>query len=85
MGMGITIVIVGGIALASIVASFFSYLEKKKGRNDSALEERVKSLETKIDAIYETGREKDKERINKLENDLRFLNRLLENKAPEAK
>ncbi len=84
MGMGITIVIVGGIALASIVASFFSYLEKKKGRNDSALEERVKSLETKIDAIYETGREKD-ERINKLENDLRFLNRLLENKAPEAK
>ena len=49
-----------------------------------ALEERMKLLEAKINAIYETSQDKDG-RINKLENDVRFLNRLIEDKTPQAK
>jgi len=82
--MGIAFIIVGGIALVSIVASFFSYLEKKKGRNDTAIEERLKSLEMRVDSLSDSVQEKEGT-INKLEADLRFLNRLIEDKTPQTK
>ena len=53
--MGIAFIIVGGITLVSIVASFFGYLEKKKGRNDTAIEERLKSLEINVSSLSDSA------------------------------
>jgi chaperonin cofactor prefoldin len=82
--MGIAIIIVGGLVIVSIVASVFGFLEKKKGRDDTALEERIKLLEARVNTIYESSQERD-DKVNKLEADLRFLNRLIEDKPKESK
>jgi len=68
----------------TLFASIAGNSGKKKDKSDNALEERMKLLEAKINAIYETSQDKDG-RINKLENDVRFLNRLIEDKTPQAK
>ena len=46
--MGITLVIVGGLALMTLFAAGFDYLGKRKGRNDKATETRVNALEDKV-------------------------------------
>ena len=80
--MGITIVIVSGVFLCSAVASLFGYLEKKKGRNDTRLETRIDALEATVKALEESSREKD-ERFGKLETDVSFVSKLIEDRTAE--
>ncbi len=77
--MGITIVIVAGLTLATFCAAFFDYLGKKKGRNDKAIEKRIDDLEQQIKNLENKADEKD-EKIAKLDNDISFLSKLLEDK-----
>ena len=78
--MEITLIIVGGIVITTIVGSAFSYFSTKKAGAEKGLEDRIKVLEGKVNTMSEASLQKD-ERIVKLENDLAFLNRLIEDKT----
>jgi hypothetical protein len=78
--MWIAIVIVSGCFAISVVASIFDFLGKKKGRDDKALDKKIGLLEGKIDELERRSLEKE-ERIAKLETDVAFMNRLIEDKT----
>jgi len=78
--VGITLVIVGGLALMTLFAAGFDYLGKKKGRNDTAMEQRVAVLEKKAEELEKSLMEKEN-KIGALEGNVSFMNRLLEDKS----
>jgi chromosome segregation ATPase len=78
--MEIAIVIAGGLVLITLVAGFFDYLGKKKKKSDLALENKVTELERKMGNLEDRLHEKD-ERLNQLENEISFVNRLIEDKS----
>ena len=78
--MEIAIVIAGGLVLISLIAGFFDYMGKKKKKTDLALETKVTELDQKVTALEDRLHEKD-ERLNQLENEISFINRLIEDKS----
>lgn len=84
--MGITLVIVGGLVLVSVVAGGFDYLSKRNAgaaggaAGRAGLERRLGELEARQAALEREVRDRDEE-IAKLRSDLSFVNRLLEDKS----
>ena len=78
--MTIALIIVGGVVLTTLTASFFDYLGKRKGKRDPALEGRVAELEKRVEAAETRIAERD-DRIAQLENELTFVNKLIEDKT----
>ena len=77
--MNITLIIVGGLVLITVVASGFDYLAKRKKGFDKTVIKKVEDLENRIKLLELNNNDKD-ERINQLESDLSFLHKLIENK-----
>lgn len=78
--MGITLIIVGGVAFITAMALTFDYLGNTRKRGDKELGRRVLALEKKVAEVESASRDKD-ERIAKLESDLGFMNKLLEDRS----
>ena len=75
--MIIALIIVGGLVLITAVAAGFDYLGKRgraPGREEAS---RFESLEVRVKNLEAKSLDKD-ERIARLESDLAFMNRLLE-------
>ena len=77
--MGITLVIVGGIVLVSVFAAGFDYLSKRGKRLDNETKVKVVELEKKVQELEQMMNDKN-DRINQLDSDLTFVNKLLEKK-----
>jgi hypothetical protein len=78
--MGIALIIVGGIVVVTAVASVFDYLGKKRKGGDPQVEGRLAALEQRL-AAAETKIEERDEKIAQIENDVAFVNRLIEDKS----
>ncbi len=77
--MGIALVVTGGIVLVTVFASVFDYLSKKnKGLNKDAIK-KVDELEKRLNILESTIEDRN-ERIEKLESDLSFMTKLIEQK-----
>ena len=77
--MGITLIIVGGVVTISVIASVFDYLGKKKKGAGSEIRAKVLELEKKVELLEANVHEKAG-KIEQLETDLGFMNKLLEKK-----
>jgi hypothetical protein len=77
--MGITLVIIGGVSLITFIAAYFDYLGKKKTRNDTVIETRISEIEKKMNSLQTAIDERDGI-IEKLESDVRFMTKLIEDK-----
>ena len=77
--MEIALIIVGGLVLLTGVASFFDYLGKRKSSQNSELIERVATLEKEV-ATLKSGEAEGEGRIAKLESELGFMTKLLEDR-----
>jgi chaperonin cofactor prefoldin len=77
--MEIAAIITGGILLMVLFASFFDFLGKRKKKSDKALETQVAALEQRVTGLETKLLDKD-EKINQLENEISFVNRLIEGK-----
>jgi hypothetical protein len=77
--MEIAAIITGGILLMVAFASFFDFLGKRKKKSDQALETQVAALEQRVTGLETKLLDKD-EKINQLENEISFVNRLIEGK-----
>jgi len=75
--MGITLVIVGGIVLCTVIGVTFDYLGKKKSGIDPQLEERITTLEQKQNVLENLITEKT-EKIEQLNKEVAFVNKLLD-------
>jgi hypothetical protein len=82
-GMEIAAIITGGILLMVAFASFFDFQGKRKKKSDKALEAKVDVLEKRMLGLEERLVEKD-EKITRLENDISFVNRLIEGKEKKG-
>ena len=78
--MGITLVIVGGIVIISVIAIAGDYITKAKLAKTSIDPDIVKQLERRIGELEQKTQEQDK-KIQLLEGDIAFANRLLEDKS----
>jgi septal ring factor EnvC (AmiA/AmiB activator) len=81
--MEIAAIITGGILLMVAFASFFDFLGKRKKKSDKALEAKVDGLEKRMLGLEERLVEKD-DKITRLENDISFVNRLIEGKEKQG-
>ena len=77
--MGVTLIIVGGLVLLTGIASFFDYLGKRKVSMNGAALERIEALERDVAALKAAGLDGEG-RIGKLEADLGFLGKLIEDR-----
>ncbi len=78
--MGIALVIVGGLTLMTLFTVTFDYLGKKKGKNDSALEQKLAALENRVEELENDISQKG-QKIEALEGTVSFMNRLIEGKT----
>ncbi len=79
--MGIAIAIMGGLVLMTIFASIGSYFTEKKKHEGSVSGAEIAALSKRIESLEEQVQARD-ERIEKLESDVSFATRLLEDKRP---
>jgi len=77
--MGITLTIVGGLVLMTIAAAGFDYLGRR-AKAAPAEAARSRELERRLEALESRLQDRD-ERVAKLEGELAFLNRLLEDRS----
>lgn len=77
--MEIALIITGGIIVITLITVIGDYFGKKKIKPDKELESRIATLENKMNALESLVQEKDT-RINQLENDVHFVNKLIEGK-----
>jgi prefoldin subunit 5 len=77
--MGITIAIVTGIIISTAVAGYFDYLGKKAKNAAPDLERKIESMEKRLNQLDAVLAEKN-ERMKQLEEEVSFMNRLLEKK-----
>jgi chaperonin cofactor prefoldin len=77
--MDIALVIVGGLAVMTLVAAGFDYLVKRSKAVDKATKAKVEDLELRLKEIEVAQAAKD-ERIAQLEQEVGFVNKLLEKK-----
>ncbi len=78
--MGITFIIVGGITLISIIAVIGDYATKSKIAKSTIDPEVVYKLENRVQELERKVNEQDTA-INRLESDLKFTNKLLDDKT----
>lgn len=77
--MGITLTIIGGLVAMTVVAAGFDYLGKR-AKTSPGETGRVRELERRLEALEARLSDRD-ERIAKLEGELAFVNRLLEDRS----
>ena len=78
--MLITLIIVGGITLISIVAVVGDYLTKGKTSKPSINVKEINELKKRIEELERIVGEQD-QKIEHLETDISFTNKLLEDKT----
>jgi uncharacterized protein YlxW (UPF0749 family) len=79
--MGIAIVIMGGLALMTVFASIGSYFTEKRKHASGAGKGEMEALVKRMESLEAQVQSRD-ERIERLENDVSFATRLLEDKRP---
>jgi hypothetical protein len=77
--MEIALIIVGGLVLMTIFASGFDFLTKRRNKLDNDTKLKVIELEEKVSTLERMSNDKD-DKINQLDSDLSFLNKLIEKK-----
>lgn len=77
--MGITVIIVGGVVIVTVITTLFDYLGKRSKGASPELERRIETLEKRLGLVDLAIAEKD-EKIKQLEEEVSFVNRLLEKK-----
>ncbi len=77
--MGIALAIIGGLVAMTVVAAGFDYLGKR-AKASPADAARTRELERRLDALEARLEDRDG-RVAKLEGELAFLNRLLEDRS----
>ena len=77
--MGITLAIIGGLVAMTVVAAGFDYLGKR-ARSAPADAAPAREFERRLEALEARLSDRD-ERVAKLEGELAFLNRLLEDRS----
>jgi len=78
--MIITLIIVGGITLISVVAVVGDYLTKAKTSKPSIEVQEISDLKKRLEELERIVGEQDK-KIEHLEADISFANKLLEDKT----
>jgi peptidoglycan hydrolase CwlO-like protein len=78
--MIITLIIVGGITLISVIAVVGDYITKVKTSKPSIEVKEINELKNRIDELEKLVGEQDK-KIDHLETDISFANKLLEDKT----
>ncbi|HUX52487.1 MAG TPA: hypothetical protein VMW73_16990 [Spirochaetia bacterium] len=75
--MGIAAIVIGGVIVVTIIASVSSYLTEKAKRRSPEVEANLSDLEKRL-AVLESRMEDRDERVAQIANDLKFVNRLIE-------
>jgi hypothetical protein len=78
--MGITLVIVGGLAVISAIAMLGDYLTKTKIARTKDNPQAMQALQQRLEALEALVGEQDK-KIAQLEGDISFATKLLEDKS----
>jgi len=78
--MEITLIIVGGIVVTTLIAGIFDFAGKRKASVDPQVNKRMVELENRLDMLQVTLAEKD-EKIERLSNEIGFVNRLLDQRS----
>jgi peptidoglycan hydrolase CwlO-like protein len=78
--MIITLIIVGGITIISVIAVVGDYLTKVKTAKPSIDVKEISELKKRIEELEKVVGEQDK-KIEHLETDISFANKLLEDKT----
>ena len=78
--MEIALIISCGVVLSVFFGSLFDFLAKKKKKTDKINENKIKALEQKLSAMEARILDKD-ERIDQLEHEISFINKLIEDKT----
>lgn len=74
--MEIALICVGGLIALTFVAAFFDYLGKKQAGLGGASLKRVETLEREVAALRKTVEARE-ERVERLETELTFVNKLI--------
>ena len=75
--MEITLIIVAGVVLSVFFGSLFDFMSKRSKKKNKTLEAEIKIIKQKVSELEDKIIEKD-ERLNHLENDISFVNKLIE-------
>jgi len=78
--MIITLIIVGGITLISVIAVVGDYMTKAKVVNKSIDNNEMNELKKRVEELEKLVNEQDKKIVH-LETDISFANKLLEDKT----
>lgn len=78
--MIITLIIVGGITLISVIAVVGDYMTKAKVANKSIDNREMNELKKRVEELEKLVNAQDK-KIDHLETDISFANKLLEDKT----
>jgi uncharacterized small protein (DUF1192 family) len=78
--MGIAIVIISGLVVMTVVAAGFDFLAKKNKSNSNVSINQLRELEDRI-KILENNEIERTEQILKLQDEVKFVNKLLEDKS----
>jgi hypothetical protein len=81
--MGITLVIVGGLLLMTGVAALFDFLGKRQAGLGKDGLKRIEALEREVEVLKGSAVAKA-EHIERLEAEVRFVNKLIEDRAPQG-
>lgn len=79
--MGITFIIMGGIVIISVVAILGDFLTKSKSARSSVDPSIFERMEERIAELERKSLDQDR-KIELLETDIAFANKLLEDKTP---
>jgi hypothetical protein len=78
--MGIAIVIVIGLVVMTVAAAGFDYLSKRRKSNSSVSIKQIQILEERI-KILENNEIERIEQVRKIQEEVKFVNKLLEDKS----
>ncbi|HCM27731.1 MAG: hypothetical protein A2Z99_15605 [Treponema sp. GWB1_62_6] len=78
--MGLTLTIVAGLTLMTLIASGFDYLGKRSKLKGAASAAMLEDLEKRV-RILESSIVEKEDKIGQLEREMKFVNRLLEDKS----
>jgi hypothetical protein len=78
--MGITIAIVAGVIVVTVISGYFDYLGKKEKNSSPRLAQRIDELEKRLNLLDAGMTEKD-DKIKQLTDEITFVNKLLEKKG----
>jgi TolA-binding protein len=78
--MGIAIVIIAGLVVMTVVAAGFDFLSRKSRSSAGVASQQLKELEERIKTL-EINETERMEQIRKIQDEVKFVNRLLEDKT----